>query len=33
MQTAFRKSLCANSGKEGGRDGQAENVRLEADDD
>ena len=31
MQTTFRK--CADSGKEGDRDGQAENVRLEADDD
>ena len=31
MQTTFRK--CADSGKEGGRDGQAENVQLEADDD
>ena len=31
MQTTFRK--CADSGEEGGRDGQAENVRLEADDD
>ena len=30
-QTTFRK--CADSGKEGGRDGQAENVQLEADDD
>ena len=31
MQTTFRK--CADSGKGGGRDGQAENVQLEADDD
>ena len=31
MQTTFRK--CADSGKEGGRDGHAENVQLEADDD
>ena len=31
MQTSFRK--CADSGKEGGRDGQAESVQLEADDD
>ena len=31
MQITFRK--CADSGKEGGRDGQAENVQLEADDD
>ena len=31
MPTTFRK--CAVSGKEGGRDGQAENVQLKADDD
>ena len=31
MQTAFGK--CANRSKEGGRDGQAENVQLGADDD
>ena len=31
MQTTFRK--CADNGKEGGRDGHAENVQLEADDD
>ena len=31
MQTTFRK--CANRSKEGGRDGQAENVQLGADDD
>ena len=31
MQTTFRK--CADSGKQGGRDGQAENVQLKDDGD